>query len=182
LDEWEVKAAATQIRQYQLGRSDRPRPGWNIPATSELGILQREVQKKRRHLPLRRLFAEIPGVLQRLKPCIMMSPLSVSTFLQSENIRFDLVIFDEASQVFPWDAIGAIYRGSQLIVAGDEQQLPPTDFFSRSEGETDDVEEEGDEIGDFGSILSLCKSINMPGKRLRWHYRSRREPLITFSN
>ncbi|QDT52806.1 ATP-dependent RecD-like DNA helicase [Caulifigura coniformis] len=182
LDEWEVRAAATQIRQYQLGRSDRPRPGWNIPVTSELGILQKEIQKKRRHLPLRRLFAEIPGVLQRLKPCIMMSPLSVSTFLQSETIRFDLVIFDEASQVFPWDAIGAIYRGSQLIVAGDEQQLPPTDFFSRSEGETDDENEEGDEIGDFGSILSVCKSINMPGKRLRWHYRSRREPLITFSN
>ena len=181
LDEWEVKAAATQIRQYQLGRSDRPRPGWNIPVTSELGILQKEIQKKRRHMPLRKLFAEIPGVLQRLKPCIMMSPLSVSTFLQSETIRFDLVIFDEASQVFPWDAIGAIYRGSQLVVAGDEQQLPPTDFFSRSEGETED-EEEQDGIGDFGSILSVCKSINMPGKRLRWHYRSRREPLITFSN
>lgn len=182
LDEWEVKAAATQIRQYQLGRSDRPRPGWNIPVTSELGILQKEIQKKRRHMPLRKLFAEIPGVLQRLKPCIMMSPLSVSTFLQSENIQFDLVIFDEASQVFPWDAIGAIYRGSQLIVAGDEQQLPPTDFFSRSEGGAEDDEEEGDGIGDFGSILSVCKSINMPGKRLRWHYRSRREPLITFSN
>jgi len=181
LDQWEVKVAATRIRQFQLGREDRPRPGWNAPDSSELGILQRETQKKRRHMSLRRLFSEIPGVLQRLKPCIMMSPLSVSTFLQSDEIRFDLVIFDEASQVFPWDAIGAIYRGSQLIVAGDEKQLPPTNFFNRSDLDSDEDDEE-DNIGDFESILKLCRSIGMPHKRLRWHYRSRREPLIAFSN
>ena len=181
LDQWEVKAAATRIRQFQLGRDDRPRPGWNVPDSSELGILQRETQKKRRHMSLRRLFSEIPGVLQRLKPCIMMSPLSVSTFLQSDELRFDLVIFDEASQVFPWDAIGAIYRGSQLIVAGDEKQLPPTNFFNRGDIDSDSEDNEED-ISDFESILSLCKSINMPNKRLRWHYRSRREPLIAFSN
>ena len=179
LDRWEVKAAATRIREYQLGRDDRPRPGWTGSNTSELGILQRETQKKRRNMPLRKLFAEIPSVLQRLKPCIMMSPLSVSTFLQSDEIRFDLVIFDEASQVFPWDAVGAIYRGSQLIVAGDEKQLPPTNFFNRADVESEDEE---DDIADFESILSLCKSISMPTKRLRWHYRSRREPLIAFSN
>lgn len=179
LDRWEVKAAATQIRQYQLGREDRPRPGWSTPGTSELGILQREIQKKKRHMPLRKLFSEISAVLQNLKPCIMMSPLSVSTFLESDELRFDLVIFDEASQVFPWDAVGAIYRGTQLIVAGDENQLPPTNFFNRADIESD---EDGEDIGDFESILSLCKSINMPNKRLRWHYRSRREPLIAFSN
>ena len=179
LDQWDVKAAATRVRQFQLGREDRPRPGWNAPDSSELGILQRETQKKRRHMSLRRLFSEIPSVLQRLKPCIMMSPLSVSTFLQSDELRFDLVIFDEASQVFPWDAIGAIYRGSQLIVAGDEKQLPPTNFFNRGDLDSDEDEED---ISDFESILSLCKSINMPNKRLRWHYRSRREPLIAFSN
>lgn len=178
LDQWEIRAAATRIRQYQLNRSDRPRSGTLTGASSELGILQREIAKKRKHMPLRRLFAEIPSVLQRLKPCIMMSPLSVSTFLENDQIRFDLVIFDEASQVFPWDAIGAIYRGNQIIVAGDEKQLPPTNFFSRVDAETDDE----DDIGDFESILSLCKSINMPSKRLRWHYRSKREPLIAFSN
>ncbi|MCA9034306.1 MAG: DUF4011 domain-containing protein [Planctomycetaceae bacterium] len=178
LDVWEVKAAATRIRQFQLGRSDRPRSGFAAAASSELGILQKEIAKKRKHLPLRKLFASIPDVLQRLKPCIMMSPLSVSTFLESDKIRFDMVIFDEASQVFPWDAIGAIYRGSQIVVAGDEKQLPPTNFFSRVDAETD----EEDDIGDFESILSLCRSINMPAKRLRWHYRSRREPLIAFSN
>ncbi|WP_437200834.1 DUF4011 domain-containing protein [Planctomicrobium sp. SH664] len=180
LDEWEVRSASSRIRQYQLGRDDRPRSGRFTEGTSELGILQRELQKKRRQLPLRRLFAEIPSVLQRLKPCIMMSPLSVSTFLQSDQIRFDLVIFDEASQVFPWDAMGAIYRGNQLIVAGDEKQLPPTNFFSRADVEL--AEDEDTDIGDFESILSLCKSIGMPGRGLRWHYRSRREPLIAFSN
>lgn len=180
LDEWEVRAASSRIRQYQLGRDDRPRLGWFTEASSELGILQREIQKKRRQLPLRKLFAEVPSVLQRLKPCIMMSPLSVSTFLQSDELRFDLVIFDEASQVFPWDAIGAIYRGSQLIVAGDEKQLPPTNFFNRADIESAD--DEDSDIGDFESILSLCKSIGMPGRGLRWHYRSRREPLIAFSN
>lgn len=179
LDTWEVKAAVTRIRQYQLGRKDRPRQGEMIPGSSELGILMKEAKKKRRHMPLRKLFTEIPKVLQALKPCIMMSPLSVSTFLQSTDIQFDLVIFDEASQVFPWDAVGAIYRGTQLIVAGDEKQLPPTNFFNRADVESED---EDDEIGDFESILSLCKSINMPNKQLRWHYRSRREPLIAFSN
>jgi len=181
LDAWEVKAAATRIRQFQLSREDRPRPGWYSADSSELGILQREAQKKRRHKPLRRLFAEIPTVLQRLKPCIMMSPLSVSTFLQSKDLTFDLVIFDEASQVFPWDAMGAIYRGAQLIVAGDEKQLPPTNFFNRADADFDSEDEE-DDIGDYESILSLCKSIGLPNKRLRWHYRSRREPLIAFSN
>jgi very-short-patch-repair endonuclease len=179
LDEWEIKSAAARVREFQLSREDRPRIGWVAPMSSELGILKKETEKKRRHLPLRKLFNAVPGVLQRLKPCIMMSPLSVSTFLQAEALRFDLVIFDEASQVFPWDAIGAVYRGSQLIVAGDEKQLPPTSFFSRSEIESD---EEEDDIGDYESILSLCKSVNMPNRRLRWHYRSRREPLIAFSN
>lgn len=179
LDEWEIKAAAARVREFQLSREDRPRIGWLAPMTSELGILKRETEKKRRHMSLRKLFNAVPGVLQRLKPCIMMSPLSVSTFLQAEAIKFDLVIFDEASQVFPWDAIGAIYRGGQLIVAGDDKQLPPTSFFARADIES---EEEEDDIGDFESILSLCKSVNMPNKRLRWHYRSRREPLIAFSN
>ena len=179
LDQWEVKASSTRIRQYQLGREDRPSSSFLGADSSELGILQKEISKKRKHKPLRRLFAEIPTVLQRLKPCVMMSPLSVSTFLNTDSIRFDLVIFDEASQVFPWDALGAIYRGQQLIVAGDDKQLPPTNFFNRADAESEDDEED---IGDYESILSLCKSIGMPNQRLKWHYRSRREPLIAFSN
>jgi hypothetical protein len=129
LDRWEVQAASSRIREYQLTLIDRPRNNLIGASSSELGILRRQIEIKRKHKPLRRLFAEIPSVLQKLKPCIMMSPLSVSTFLDSDALRFDLIIFDEASQVFPWDAIGAIYRGNQLIVAGDEKQLPPTNFL-----------------------------------------------------
>ena len=102
------------------------------PSSSELGILIREVNKKKRHLPLRQLFARIPTILLRLKPCLMMSPLAVSTYLNTRDIRFDLVIFDEASQVRPYDAISSIYRGRQLVVAGDQKQLPPTSFFDRT--------------------------------------------------
>src|SRR4029077_7460587 len=87
--------------------------------------------KRRRHMPLRRLFAAIPNQLLRIKPCLMMSPLAVSTYLESPDLQFDLVIFDEASQVRPHDAICAIYRGRQLVVAGDQKQLPPTSFFDR---------------------------------------------------
>ncbi|WP_237225482.1 DUF4011 domain-containing protein [Rubinisphaera sp. JC750] len=179
LDQLEIKTSASRIREYQLSRNDRPTNNFWGADSSELGILLKEIAKKRKHKPLRRLFTEIPTVLQRLKPCIMMSPLSVSTFLNTDLLRFDLVIFDEASQVFPWDALGAVYRGQQLIVAGDDKQLPPTNFFSRADAETDEDEED---ISDYESILSLCKSIGMPNQRLRWHYRSRREPLIAFSN
>ena len=97
--------------------------------------------------------------------------------------RFDLVIFDEASQVRPYDAISAIYRGKQLVVAGDQKQLPPTSFFDRAA--TDDGEAAaGDEGGieDYESILDQCCTLGLPRRRLRWHYRSRREPLIAFSN
>lgn len=178
LDRWEIQAAATAIREFQLGRSDRSGVGFEAAANSELGVLQKELSKKRKHMPLRRLFSEIAEILLKLKPCVMMSPLSVSTFLTDERLRFDLVVFDEASQVFPWDAMGAIYRGSQLIVAGDEKQLPPTSFFERAESESED----DDDIADYESILSVCKANNMPAIRLRWHYRSRREALIAFSN
>ena len=178
LDRWEIQAAAAAIREFQLGKSDHPRAGFEAAASSELGILQKELSKKRKHMPLRRLFSEIAEILLKLKPCVMMSPLSVSTFLRDERLRFDLVVFDEASQVFPWDAMGAIYRGKQLIVAGDEKQLPPTNFFQRAETESDDE----DGIADYESILSVCKANNMPAIRLRWHYRSRREALIAFSN
>src|SRR5262249_40899664 len=126
------------IRQKLL--SDPARPSGmsgDAPGASELGTLLREVNKKARHLPLRHLFARTPTLLRRLKPCLMMSPLAVSTYLDSDEIRFDLVIFDEASQVRPYDAISAIYRGRQLIVAGDQKQLPPTDFFARTVGGED---------------------------------------------
>src|SRR5262249_4861756 len=141
--------------------------------------------KKGRPLPLRRLFAAIPTLLPRLKPCLMMSPLAVSTYLESSDFRFDLVIFDEASQVRPHGAICAIYRGRQLLVAGDQKQLPPTSFFERSldldDGTSEEETDEGD-LSDFESVLDVCCTLGLLRRRLRWHYRSRRESLIAFSN
>jgi very-short-patch-repair endonuclease len=115
----------------------------------------------------------------------MMSPLTVSTYLQNVTKKFDLVIFDEASQILPHDAITVIYRGNQVVIAGDQKQLPPTTFFTKlgNENETDDNDDENetDNINDYESILDVFAA-KLPRKRLRWHYRSRREPLIAFSN
>jgi very-short-patch-repair endonuclease len=187
LDRAAVASAATRVRHSQLTRPDRPRPlGGDAPESSELGTLLREVNKKRRHLPLRKLFAALPTLLPRLKPCLMMSPLAVSTYLNSPDLHFDLVIFDEASQVRPHDAICAIYRGRQLVVAGDQKQLPPTSFFDRAlEGDgpsSEEAEEDGGRLEDYESILDVCCTLGLLRRRLRWHYRSRREGLIAFAN
>ena len=147
---------------------------------SEVSILLREGEKKRKQKSIRKLMDEAGNLIQVIKPCFLMSPLSVSTFLSENSISFDTVVFDEASQIFPQDAIGAIYRGKQLIVVGDSKQMPPTNFFSSSVELDDDDEETGD-IADFESILDLC-STSLPQLRLKWHYRSRYEQLISFSN
>ena len=141
---------------------------------SGLWVLRHEVSRKRKLRPLRELFSQAMGPIQTLKPCLLMSPLSVSTFLDPARAKFDLVIFDEASQVRPEDAIGPIMRGRQVIVVGDSKQLPPTDFFR-------DLNEEEDDIPDLESILDECSSA-MPQRMLLWHYRSRQESLIAFSN
>ena len=153
---------------------------------NEISLLRREAAKKKRHLPVRHLFDRLPNLLLRLKPCLLMSPLSVSQFLQPNRIKFDLVIFDEASQIFTEDAVGSIYRGAQLIVAGDSKQLPPTDFFKSVEtDEESDEDALADETSsaDFSSVLDECgASGRMAQLALRWHYRSRHESLIAFSN
>ena len=149
----------------------------------EVGILKRELAKQRRIMPIRKLFREIPNLLLTLKPCLMMSPLSVSLFLESDSYQFDTVIFDEASQVCTENAIGAISRGRQVIITGDSRQLPPTNFFaaSTSDADTDyDREEEEDDSGAFESILDEASLL--PERTLLWHYRSRHEHLIAFSN
>jgi very-short-patch-repair endonuclease len=154
------------------------------PRRTELGpagLLRREGQKQRRHMPVRKLLEEAGTIAQAVKPCFMMTPLTVSQFLPP-GLRFDVVIFDEASQVRPSDAINCIYRGDQLLVAGDEQQLPPTSFFEASVSEGDDEYDE-DEFAEFESILKLC--LGAGGLRqlpLRWHYRSQHEDLILYSN
>ena len=151
-----------------------------ITPGSALAILLREGEKKRKQKSIRSLLTETGELVQRVKPCFLMSPLSVSTFLAPEAVHFDVVVFDEASQIFPQDAIGAIYRAKQLIVVGDSKQMPPSNFFNTSTEAEDNDEETGD-VTDFESILDLC-STSMQQLRLRWHYRSRYEQLITFSN
>jgi very-short-patch-repair endonuclease len=144
------------------------------------GVISKEGMKKRRHMPVRDLLRETAAITQVIKPCFMMSPLSVSQFL-TPDLRFDLVIFDEASQVRPSDAANCIYRGSQLIVAGDQKQLPPTDFFQRISMDGDDEYTE-DQVAEFESVLDLGKAGGMESLPLRWHYRSQHESLITYSN
>ena len=157
-----------------------PDGSWDASSGSDLGRLQREVRKKRGHVPLRRLFSAVPQSLRRLKPCMMMSPMSVAQFLDPSAEPYDIVVFDEASQISPEDAVGAIGRGRQLVVVGDSKQLPPTPFF-RIEA----PDEEGDvEVGkgDLESVLDECVTVFPQRRMLRWHYRSRSESLIAFSN
>lgn len=151
-----------------------------IASGSDVFVLSREAQKKRKQKSIRRLLFEIGGLIQDIKPCFLMSPLSVSTFLGS-NINFDLVVFDEASQIFPQDAIGTIYRGKQIVIVGDSKQMPPSNFFNASieSGDTDEVED--NDLGDFESILDICAA-SLPQLSLKWHYRSKFEQLIAFSN
>lgn len=145
---------------------------------TEWGILNRELNKKARHMPLRKLVDSLPNALTKLTPCLLMSPLSISQYLGAGKSQFDVVIFDEASQISVWDAVGAIARGKQAIIVGDPKQLPPTNFFGRNT----DEEVDDDDIEDLESILDECLAANMPIKRLDRHYRSRHESLITFSN
>lgn len=149
-------------------------------ADSELGKLRRELQKQRKHMPIRQLVQNLPSLMTRLKPCLLMSPLSVAQYLDASHAQFDAVIFDEASQIPVWDAVGAIARGKQLICVGDPKQLPPTSFFSRSDDSGDGAD--GDDVQDLESILDECLSIGLPELRLTWHFRSKHEGLITFSN
>lgn len=175
------------LEQFEINKAkirsvlSAQRPSLDMIASgSALSILLREGEKKRKQKSIRSLLNETGELIQRIKPCFLMSPLSVSTFLDADSVHFDVVIFDEASQIFPQDAIGAIYRGNQLIVVGDSKQMPPSNFFNASVEAEDNDEETGD-VTDFESVLDLC-SASMQQLRLRWHYRSRYEQLVLFSN
>ncbi|MBF6088913.1 DUF4011 domain-containing protein [Nocardia cyriacigeorgica] len=147
----------------------------------ESTLLRSEAKRKRGHKPLRRLVAEAPNVLLAVRPCWAMSPLVVSRALPAQQL-FDLVIFDEASQVQPHDAITSIIRGRRLIVAGDEKQLPPTSFFERLADDSADSEGDDVELNDYESILTTLQPLIANRCRLEWHYRSQDERLIHFSN
>ena len=154
-----------------------------VGAIGQGGVLYREFAKKRRHMPVRRLMSEAGNAIQAIKPVFMMSPLSIATYLPPGSVKFDLVVFDEASQVKPVDALGALMRADQTVVVGDRKQLPPTRFFDRAMGSDEYDEEEDDSVtGDLESVLSLFGQKNAPSRMLRWHYRSRHESLINVSN
>jgi very-short-patch-repair endonuclease/DNA polymerase III delta prime subunit len=157
-----------------------PSASSSVLPNSEMGVLMRESGKKRRHIAIRQLLKKIPNLLPRLKPCLLMSPMSVAQYLSADHPEFDVVVFDEASQIPVWDAVGAIARGQQAVIVGDPKQLPPTNFFQRS----DDDEEMDDDgtVEDLESILDDCIGAQIPCQTLDWHYRSRHESLIMFSN
>ncbi|MBR4401614.1 MAG: DUF3320 domain-containing protein [Synergistes sp.] len=145
--------------------------------SSELGILQRAIRSGGRGMSIRRLFQQIPNLLPRLAPCMLMSPISAAQYLDPSREPFDLVVFDEASQLPTSRAAGALARGKNAVIVGDPNQMPPTSFFAVNMADEDNLEEE-----DLESVLDDCIALGMPQTHLLWHYRSRHESLIAFSN
>lgn len=174
---------SSKRRLASLVRARRPDMRRMASRDSKLGIVQAEIRKQRNIMPLRKLFSVAGEVIQSIKPCFMMSPVSVAQYLAPGGIHFDLVIFDEASQVEPADAYGAIARGRQILLVGDERQLPPTSFFARIEGDVEYSSSDDPQFSatDLESILAVG-AVQFPSIRLRWHYRSRHASLIEFSN
>nr|WP_229466201.1 DUF4011 domain-containing protein [Pseudoduganella plicata] len=166
-------------------------------AMGEMKVVRGEIGKKRGHMALRKLFSSAGTALQRIKPVMLMSPISVAQYVPPGALAFDLLIIDEASQVRPEDALGAIARAGQIVVVGDQKQLPPSSFFDRllSDETADEAEDEAPEeeegaqllgtaasVGTMESVLSLCEARGLSGRMLQWHYRSRDPSLIRVSN
>ena len=156
----------------------------NIPSftheaiqSSEVGILQKNIRNNARGISIRKLFDQIPTLLSRMCPCMLMSPLSVAQFIDTDADKFDLIVFDEASQMPTYEAVGAIARGKNVVIVGDPKQMPPTNFFS-----VNTIDEDNIEMEDLESILDDCLALSIPSKYLLWHYRSKHESLIAFSN
>lgn len=145
--------------------------------TSELSMLLKAIKSGGRNMPIRKLFDSIPTLLRRICPCMLMSPISVAQYIDPKFPKFDLVVFDEASQLPTSEAVGAIARGDSVVVVGDPKQLPPTSFFDANQ-----FDEDNEEMEDLESVLDDCLALSMPSKHLLWHYRSRHESLIAYSN
>lgn len=183
----ELDRAIIANNRYRVIRKlheNRPRIYGGASAGSEVGILLSEFQRKRGHMTIRKLMTQVGGLVQKIKPCFMMSPMSIAQFLDPRSsVRFDVILFDEASQVKPEDALGALLRGKQVVVMGDTRQLPPTSFFDRlldSDGDNAD-DDSAATVTDMESILHQCRR-SFPEKRLRWHYRSKHQSLVAVSN
>ncbi|MGN0834828.1 MAG: DUF4011 domain-containing protein [Candidatus Spyradosoma sp.] len=167
-------ASAKAVRARLLARA---RGVFGKDFVGELNAARAEIDAKR-HKSLRSFFVKAPRLRFLLKPCMLASPLSVATYLDAEAEPFDLVVFDEASQICAWDAVGALARGRSAVVVGDPKQLPPTSFFARA----DKAVAAGESVPDAESVLDECRVRGVPAMKLSWHYRSRAESLIAFSN
>ena len=180
LDHTLVNKAKFKIRQI-LSALRRPLTVTESVQGNDVSILQEEFFKKRRKMPIRKLFETIPKLISDLKPVLMMSPTSVATYLPYGQYTFDTLIVDEASQIPQQDLLSAIARAKQVIIVGDSNQLPPTNFFIKDE--TRDFEDTDEETFEsFGSVLDAAVGVNLPSVNLTWHYRSKHESLIAFSN
>ncbi len=179
-----IKADRVTVRARLLkanppvGSQYGPRKLW-----TGMKLLANEFPKVKRFTPVRQILARAGSATQALKPCFMMSPLSLAKFVAARSLEFDLLVIDEASQMRPEDALGGMLRAKQIVVVGDAKQLPPTDFFARAESQGNDAGASDDEDDiDAESILEACESTFGERRRLKWHYRSRCESLIAFSN
>ena len=162
---------------YSKLASRVPATSTSIAEGSEISILKRNIANGGRGNSIRSIIDNIPTLLPRLCPCMLMSPISVAQYIDLNAEKFDLVIFDEASQMPTCEAVGAIARGKAVIVVGDSKQMPPTSFFSSNQ-----VDEEEADIDDMESILDDCITLSLCEHQLNWHYRSKHESLIAFSN
>ena len=150
--------------------------------SKDMALIRRELNKKRNKMPIRRLLLKASSAILKIKPVFMMSPISVASFLPPKEVVFDLVVFDEASQVIPVEAFGALLRAKQIVVVGDSKQLPPTNFFDNLTNKYDEVNDEDYDVSNMESILTLLLAMNIPQRTLSWHYRSRNRSLISLSN
>jgi len=172
LNRYQLRATLTAARA-PAGIQSGGRNEW-----TDMALLAHHSSLQRPRIPIRKLIRGAHNALQCIKPCWMMSPGSIAQFLPQGLVEFDLVVIDEASQLKPEDAIGAAARGQQIVVVGDPMQLPPTSFFDRAD---DGLDEDEDDV-EAESVLDLALSVYRPARNLRWHYRSRHESLVAFSN
>lgn len=154
--------------------------GGSVRDFTNLRLIEHEISKKKRHIPIRQLIKRAGEAIQALKPCFMMSPLSVAQYLPPKELKFDVLLVDEASQLRPEEALGVIARSNQIVIVGDPKQLPPTSFFDTMKDDTDN--EDYTIVDEAESILDTCIDLFSPIRRLKWHYRSQHETLISFSN
>jgi superfamily I DNA and/or RNA helicase len=172
----EVMSLTKEEMKYKLSHN-LPTSTESVEISKELNILRRAISSNGRGMSIRLLFSQIPNVLSRLCPCMLMSPISVAQYIEAKNDLVDIVVFDEASQLPTCKAVGVLARGKNAVIVGDPNQMPPTSFFAGN-----NVDEDNLDIEDLDSILSDCLALGMPESYLKWHYRSRHESLIAFSN